>query len=165
MTVLENELANNKMNSETLTKWIALGANIGVIAGIIFLGFEISQNNELLAVQVNLAQLSVQRERRSRVIENVDRLAETVVKDRDGVEISETDVMRLSLHYLDTIDSWEWEFREYQAGRMTADVMDIDNWRTMWSLYPALRASFEETRYRRSNEFRQFMEEKVLSSQ
>ena len=141
-----------------------MGANIGVISSIVFLGFEVRQNNELLAVQVNLAQLSVQRDRRSRVIENVGNLAEMVIKDRDGVGLTDMEFERLSLHYLDTVDSWEWEFREYQAGRLSEDVMDIDNWRTMWSLYPTLRNSFEETKDRRSEAFLLFVQDRVLSS-
>jgi hypothetical protein len=152
------------MNTEILTRWITLGANIGVISSIVFLGFEVRQNNELLAVQVNLAQLSVQRDRRSRVIENVGNLAEMVIKDRDGVGLTDMEFERLSLHYLDTVDSWEWEFREYQAGRLSEDVMDIDNWRTMWSLYPTLRNSFEETKDRRSEAFLLFVQDRVLSS-
>jgi hypothetical protein len=152
------------MNTEILNRWITLGANIGVISSIVFLGFEVRQNNELLAVQVNLAQLSVQRDRRSRVIENVGNLAEMVIKDRDGVGLTDMEFERLSLHYLDTVDSWEWEFREYQAGRLSEDVMDIDNWRTMWSLYPTLRNSFEETKDRRSEAFLLFVQDRVLSS-
>ncbi len=32
------------VNTETLNRWLKLGANIGVVAGLVFLGVEIDQN-------------------------------------------------------------------------------------------------------------------------
>jgi len=32
------------MNNERLNQWLTLGANLGVVAGLIFLGIEINQN-------------------------------------------------------------------------------------------------------------------------
>jgi|MEHZ01.5.fsa_nt_MEHZ011436741.1_11 hypothetical protein len=38
------------MNMDSLNKWLTLAANIGVIAGIVFLGIEIRNNNTLAKV-------------------------------------------------------------------------------------------------------------------
>ena len=43
------------MNPDTLNKWLTLLANFGVIAGIIFLAFEVRQNEEMLRLQYELA--------------------------------------------------------------------------------------------------------------
>jgi hypothetical protein len=32
------------LNPENLNKWLSLGANLGVVAGLVFLGIEINQN-------------------------------------------------------------------------------------------------------------------------
>ena len=49
------------MNTDTVNRWLTLGANIGVLIGIIFLAFELQQNNELLQSQVQETQaLSIQ---------------------------------------------------------------------------------------------------------
>ena len=41
------------MNAEKLNQWLSLAANLGVLAGIIFLALEIQQNSELMRVQIN----------------------------------------------------------------------------------------------------------------
>ena len=49
------------MNTDTVNRWLTLGANIGVLIGIIFLAFELQQNNELLQSQAQETQaLSIQ---------------------------------------------------------------------------------------------------------
>lgn len=40
------------MNTEKLERWISLGANVGVLAGIVFLGVEIQQNTETTRAQM-----------------------------------------------------------------------------------------------------------------
>ena len=39
------------MDSDRLNRWLTLGANVGVLIGIVFLAFELQQNNENLAAQ------------------------------------------------------------------------------------------------------------------
>jgi hypothetical protein len=49
------------MNTDNLNRWLTLGANIGVLIGIIFLALELQQNNELLESQAQETQaLSIQ---------------------------------------------------------------------------------------------------------
>ena len=49
------------MNTENLNRWLTLCANTGVVIGIIFLAFELQQNNELLQSQAQETQaLSIQ---------------------------------------------------------------------------------------------------------
>ena len=40
------------MDTERLNKWLALLANVGVVAGIVILVFEVRQNNELTMAQI-----------------------------------------------------------------------------------------------------------------
>ena len=44
------------MKKINLDRTIQIIANVGVIAGIVFLGMEINQNNEAMAVQARLEQ-------------------------------------------------------------------------------------------------------------
>jgi hypothetical protein len=48
------------MNSENVNRWLSLAANIGVIAGIIFLAIEIRQNQESLDRNSDLVELDYQ---------------------------------------------------------------------------------------------------------
>jgi len=44
------------MNADNLNRWLTLGANTGVVIGIVFLGLELQQNNELLRSQTQETQ-------------------------------------------------------------------------------------------------------------
>ena len=72
------------MNVDAANRWITLVANVGVIAGIVFLAFQIRQNNELLSVQASYTQFNIVRERRARLIENVGGLANLVTRQING---------------------------------------------------------------------------------
>jgi hypothetical protein len=41
------------MNAEKLNAWLSLGANVGVVIGLVLLIFEISQNTEMMQAQIN----------------------------------------------------------------------------------------------------------------
>jgi hypothetical protein len=41
-----------KLNSEALNRWITVGANVGVLIGILLLVFELNQNRELTRAQI-----------------------------------------------------------------------------------------------------------------
>ena len=41
------------MNSEKLNSWLTLGANIGVLIGLVLLIVEIQQNTEMMRAQIN----------------------------------------------------------------------------------------------------------------
>ncbi len=43
------------MNSENLNRWLSLGANIGVVIGLILLIVELNQNSELVRAQIHQA--------------------------------------------------------------------------------------------------------------
>ena len=150
------------MKIDNANRWITLVANVGVIAGIIFLAFEIRQNNELLTIQASYTQFNMVRERRTRLIENVGGLADLVTRQTNGEELSETELMRLLLNWLDIVDSWEWQYRENQAGRLPDDVLNVEDWQILLRLYPALREQYERTKPRRDQDFLRFMEERVL---
>ena len=150
------------MDSDRLNQWLTLLANIGVIAGILFLAIELRQNNELLTVQASYAQFNMERERRSRIIEDAG-FADLVNRERQGEVLSGGESMRLRLHWLDVIDSWEWQFRENQAGRLQDDVLNIADWRVQWVVFPTVQTRYEETVSRRDADFLLFMKENVIS--
>ena len=56
---------------------ITILANVGVIAGIVFLAFELRQNNSLLAAQASFSRLSIATERRARLLEELRRESES----------------------------------------------------------------------------------------
>ena len=51
---------------------IGILANIGVIAGIVFLGVELRQNNQLLTSQARTTRMEIRKEATNRYLENPD---------------------------------------------------------------------------------------------
>lgn len=47
------------MNTEALNRWLSLGANLGVLVGIIFLAIEIRQNTDMTRAQITQSRAEV----------------------------------------------------------------------------------------------------------
>ncbi|MCZ6497512.1 MAG: hypothetical protein O6765_02155 [Gammaproteobacteria bacterium] len=105
------------MKKLDLGQTLGILANVGVIAGIVFLGVELRQNNELLVAQASFARFSIERERRERVMESPE-YADLVIKARSDAPLSESERLRMTVASSDILDSWIWQFRELQAGRL-----------------------------------------------
>jgi len=75
------------MNIDSINKWLMLAANLGVIAGIIFLAIEINQNSELLQAQVSYNHKET-RSAFGMASLNYDGLAEIIIKVDNGVDLS-----------------------------------------------------------------------------
>jgi len=145
-----------------LGQTISIVANFGVIAGIVFLGIELRQNNEYLAAQASLAQFSIERDRRSRFIDNTNGINELLVKQFAGQPLTPAESLRLDMLSNEILDSWRWQFREYQAGRLPIASLDLELWRDQLAQIPALREQFENDRDESGQDFVQFMEENVI---
>ena len=137
-------------------------ANFGVIAGIIFLAFELQQNNELLEAQTSYAQFSVERDRRSFLIQDAG-LVDLYVKASSGAALTDSERFRLSIMNNDALDTYRWQFRELQAGWLPDDYLDLRIWRDVWRSVPGLYELFQEDRPRLEPDFVRFIEENVGS--
>jgi hypothetical protein len=138
---------------------IAILANLGVIAGIVFLALELRQNNQLLVAQTSYAQFNVERERRMTRVEH----SNLVVKELSGSPLTQAERYSVMLLNNDALDSFRWQFREYQAGRLPEDFIDLRTWRDVWGATPGLIELFEEDRAELEPEFVTFMEDAVLN--
>jgi len=145
-----------------LGQTITILANIGVIAGIIFLAFELRQNNELLVAQTTYSQFAIDREQRMAIIQT-DGLLEAMVKVQSNSPLSETEDLRLQFLYNDMVDTWRWQYREVQAGLLPNDFIDVDSWRSTLDILPGVLAAFEDDRPVLDPEFVRFVDENVVN--
>jgi len=86
------------MNTEALNRWLTLGANVGVIAGIVFLGVEIQQNTAVtrsVAAQ-EISNTSV--EYFMRIAENPDLARVVMVANADPGTLSDVEIIQY--HYV-----------------------------------------------------------------
>jgi len=145
---------------------IAVLANLGVIAGIVFLGVELSQNNQLLEAESRYA-------RGNRAVElymaqafNRD-FAVALAKSTNGETLDSADQIQLRAFTLAIFRNFEANFDEAQAGTMSEapirealrDIVQNQGvvaplpWYDYWQIYKP----------RASPEFVQWMEESIFN--
>ncbi len=151
------------MKKIDLGQAVTLLANIGVIAGIVFLGFELRQNNQILMAQASYSHFSVERERRNRLILNDGGITDVLRKAQTGVPIDENEAFRLGLMWEDLIDSWRWQFSEVQAGRLPAELLNVNQIRNIWRANPGLAEWLDAREGRLDPEFVKWMNENVVN--
>lgn len=108
------------MKRVDLAQAIQLLANVGVIAGIVFLALELQQNNSLLEAQAgyNLARNRVEN---NDLLKSSPEFAELMVKLADGRDLSEQDQWQAHGFYQSFLVTFSWEYGEYSAGRLSRD--------------------------------------------
>jgi len=89
-------------------------ANIGVIAGIVFLAVEIQQNNELMEAEARFTRLSASKEAFNIQSTNGE-LAEIIVKVNNNESLTEVERYRFQSSHMRFLMNMEWIFREMPA--------------------------------------------------
>lgn len=144
---------------------ITVGANIGVIAGLIFLAMEVRQNNRFLAAQARYAL----RQYRSDVADSLllPHVIEATHKWARGESVTPEERSTGLMVATKMVEIWEWQFGEYVAGMLRKEELPVGAWR-LWfhgqGPYPvpvneiyALRKAVLNT------EFVQFFDKEVVS--
>ena len=109
------------MDSDRINRWMTLGANFGVLAGIIFLAFELQQNT--VATQLEAA--SNFQDSFSEIelfIAGSPEFAELLRKGREREKISTTDELRLWVFYGNILRQWQFTHSMYLSGALNEDI-------------------------------------------
>lgn len=112
-------------------------ANLGVIAGIIFLAVELKQNNQLLQMEAK-ATLSEYMQNGWDRIASDPHLVDLFIKDRNGQPLSESEVMRLNSFWMGYLIRMEWQF-EHFPDTFTRDA----SLRRIYQAYPSFRRTWD----------------------
>jgi hypothetical protein len=135
-------------------------ANVGVVAGIIFLALEVQQNNDSLAAQASLGRLAATTSRLALGLNNPD-LAHINFKAMSGEALTPEERNRYFDYTLYTMMHWRWEYEAYRAGDLS--YLDLPAWRVQASFSPIWREAWEGTLGTRDDEFARFVNENVFS--
>ena len=110
------------MNLDSTNRWLTLAANIGVLAGILFLAYEIQQNT----VATRLEAASNFNDSFSEIelfVAGNPEFAELLARGRDGGEVSGVDQLRLTVFYNNVLRQWQFTHFQYLS-----DAFDEDFW-------------------------------------
>ncbi len=151
------------MKKIDLGQIITILANFGVIAGIVFLGFELRQNNTLLKSQarsnLDANRLTLQLS----VIENTGGIAELIIRARSGEELSRADEYRLAVRRGFTLNNFESGYRELSSGALDEEDIPVRQWSSAFLSNPGMMDFWERNKQTAAPEFVRFMEENVIS--
>lgn len=106
------------MTTEQLNRWLSLLANIGVIAGIVFLAIELRHNNTLMVEQANRDFVEQRAESLARWADDEGGLMQLRVRASSGEALTIEEQIRLDYDMSYVFVKWEWEYRQFQAGRL-----------------------------------------------
>lgn len=111
-------------------------ANIGVIAGIIFLAYELNQNNELLEMEAR-ANLSDNLQNGWDRISSDPQLVAIFIKDRNEEQLSETEEFQINAYWMGMLLRREWQFVHFPDSNSGWDSM-----RRIYRSYGSLRRTW-----------------------
>jgi hypothetical protein len=159
------------MKKLDFSQTISIVANLGVIAGIVFLGLELQQNNRLLLANAEFALRDIGHDRAFRIIEN-EHLTDLMIRSQSGAELSETDQYRLYVMALDRLETFEWRYSQIQAGNLPDDGTLLQGLRTVFGAPEILgipkeifREAWDDLVPVRSPEFVRYVEANVIGEQ
>ncbi|MEE4164321.1 MAG: hypothetical protein V2I25_17595 [Woeseiaceae bacterium] len=148
-----------------ISQILTIGANIGVIAGLIFLAMEIRQNNRFLAAQ---ARYSL-RQYRSDIADSLmlPHVIEATHKWARGESVTPEERSTGLMVAIKIVELWEWQYGEYAAGMLQKKELPIGAWR-MWFYdegpFPVpVREIYEMRKDVLNSEFVRFFEENVIA--
>ena len=113
------------MKLERINSWLSFGANLSVLAGIIFLAIEIQQNNELLETEV-LMNYHLMRASSSEMLVGNAQLATAVAKEPS--ERTSGESLQIAQFRDLILRNSEWTFQN-----LPHDQLPINSWKVTFS--------------------------------
>jgi len=103
------------MKSERLERWISLGANIGVLAGIVFLAIEIQQNTETTRAQMIQSRAEIAVVLAAETF-NSEYIPTIIAQDLSVEDLSAEDRFRLNTWVRASLRNQDNNFQQYNQG-------------------------------------------------
>ena len=149
------------MKKIDLGQTIGILANVGVIAGIVFLGFELQQNNRFLAAQAR-SDMRANRASYNELL-MVPEITSVIVKATNNEVLSAEESFRLERLRRSMFVSWEAEYREFREGMYDRSDLPVEGYREAFTYMPGLLDAWNGNKHVRDPDFVQFMEENVVN--
>ena len=146
------------MKYSDFNQTIATLANIGVIAGIVFLSFELHQNNELMEQDARRTRSASTEETWTIIAQNRE-LASLFVKDRNGEPLDDVDSTRISMMWLRSLTSLQLGYQELPEEELAPMVK---RYRYNFELFPSLVSTWQNNQSMFDEEFAKWLNENIL---
>ena len=149
------------MKKLDLSQTVTILANVGVIAGILFLGYELQQNNQFLAAQARSNMTSHRISFNAMLL--VPEIASVIVKAQNDEALSAVESFLLERVKTGLFVRWEAEYREYKEGMYGEEELPVMGYRRVFAFIPGLLDGWQRNKAIRDPDFVEFIEENVLN--
>lgn len=145
------------MDTDRVSRWLSIGANLAVLASIVFLAVEIRQNTEMTRAQITLGRSQNNLNIASTQF-NSDYIPEILVKVSDGEELTRTELYRYRTHLRALLRIYDNDLQQHNLGLLGDHIPRnlpriIDRWIVR---NPLGRDFWESNKGSFSNEFVEF---------
>lgn len=103
------------MESERLTRWITIGANLGVLIGLLLLIVELAQNRDMMRAQIR-HELAMGIVDLLQTPANNDHLADVLFRGISGEELTPNELYQFELRTNALLRYWEDVHYQYRVG-------------------------------------------------
>ncbi len=148
------------MDSERINHWLTLLANFGVIAGVVFLAFEIQQNNELLVQESRYSMLQNQKD--WKMFLNGDPEIAKLIYSPQIEKLSELDKLRRFDIISGVVLTWQWEWEQSHSNLLGNSKLPVEAFRTLWKSQN-IQSIWKELKPILMPDFAEYMESEVVN--
>lgn len=152
------------MKKPELGQTVAVLANLGVIAGIVFLAVELRQNNDLMRAAARDAQ-NIRVQNYTEQVYVVPGLAEIILKAHSGEPLTEAENLKLLTRQRRRILGMQAQLREYRQG--TVETINLAGWRAWFYegdfFNPRQIDTWDEIKLSMDADFVEYVEENILN--
>jgi len=137
------------MDTDKLNKWLTLVANLGVIAGIVFLALEIRQSNRIAVATSEISIRQTYGALSESVMESPE-MAEVLFKAQSpDANLSGAERVMGEFYIAREFNTWGAVERAHANGMTSPTALEAakDDIRVIFESYPGLRYAFEGTAY------------------
>ena len=117
------------MEPDKVNRWLTLGANIGVLIGIILLVVELSQNRDMIRAQTR-NDISQQLSNRLLAVGTNSQMASVMRRARVGDELTRDEETQVYFYLVANMRDWENIHYQYRHG--TFDEREFDAEKSAW---------------------------------
>ncbi len=151
------------MKKLDLGQTVSVVASIGVIAGIVFLAYELQQNNQLLEAEARATRIGL-RVSHSEALFRDQQFAEIMSRAQVGDDLTDAEELRLFWFNATTFSAWEYVFAESERGMISRADIPIEVWRRSFhEQLPRMPETWQIEKIGRAPAFVQWMEENVVN--
>jgi len=103
------------MDTEAVSRWLSIGANFGVLVGIVFLAVEIQQNTEMTRAQITQSRAEAALAMAD-LTANSDYLPAIMVKARNGEPLTDEEAIRYVVQIRAALRNQDNNIQQYRQG-------------------------------------------------